>query len=250
MTEKATLENKKEALALKKKKSNYYFTKDTEGYIIKFKKVTSEFEKNRLYEKHIHPAFTELVTNLVAVYNYKSFGEEMEHFKSDCVSFLFETIHKWDESKGTKAFSYFNVVAKNWLTIQSRRLYKNYKRNVDINCDLSLTKEEKNYLYNESVVEEEPIDDREDFIVGIYKVIDILEKRVKPGKDTKCIEAIKHLYDNIHKVNFFNKRAVFVYMREISGLNNTELSSSLSRIRKIYREIQGEDKLVNLEDYK
>jgi hypothetical protein len=240
----------KENIVQKKKKSNYYFTKDTEGYIIKFKNSSSDFEKNRIYEKHIHPAFTELVCNLVTVYNYKSFGEEMDHFKSDCVSFLFETIHKWDESKGTKAFSYFNVVAKNWLTIQSRRLYKNYKRNVDINNHESLTKEEKKFLFGDNIVEEDPADDREDFIVGIYKVIDVIEGKIKSERDKKCVAAIRHLYDNIDKVNFFNKRAVFVYMREISGLNNSELSSSLSRIRKIYREIQGEDKLINLEDYK
>lgn len=233
-----------------KKKSNYYFTKDTENYIIKYQNSTSNHEKSRIYENHIHLAFTELVTNLITVYNYKSYGEEMEHFKSDCVVFLFETIHKWDVNKGTKAFSYFNVVAKNWLTIQSRRHYKNYKRNVDISDGDSLTKDEKDYLANNSTDYTELLDDRPEFIYAMFKAIHLIEKDVKQTKDKKCLEAIKFLFENISKLEFFNKRAIFVYLREISGLNSAELSCSLSRIRKVYKRHVGENKEVNFEDYK
>lgn len=245
-------EKKEEPLASDKKKSNYYFTKETQKYIVAFQNAKCEREKNRLYENYIHPAFTELVTNLITVYSYKSFGEEMSHFKSDCVSFLFETIYKWDESKGTKAFSYFNVVAKNWLTIQSRRLYKNYKRNCDIQNDEELTKEERSFLANYEFYDDqdEIIDDRPEMILGMFYAIDVIEDEITSAKDKLCIEAIRHLYNNIDKIQFFNKRAIFVYLREISGLNSTELSCSLSRIRKVYRKYVGEGKEIDFVDYK
>lgn len=235
-----------------KKKSNYYFTKETQKYIVAFQNAKTDREKNRLYESHIHPAFTELVTNLITVYNYKSFGEEMSHFKSDCVSFLFETIYKWDESKGTKAFSYFNVVAKNWLTIQSRRLYKNYKRNCDIQNNEELTKEERAFLANHEFHDdqEDIIDDRPEMLIGMFFAIDLIEDEITSAKDKLCLEAIRHLYNNIEKIQFFNKRAIFVYLREISGLNSTELSCSLSRIRKVYRKYVGKDKEIDFDDYK
>ena len=51
---------------------------------------------------------------------------------------------------------------------------------------------------------------------------------------------------NIKKIEFFNKRAVFVYLREISGLNSNELSMSLSNIRKIYRKKCLKDKYYDL----
>ena len=41
----------------------------------------------------------------------------------------------------------------------------------------------------------------------------------------------------IDELDFLNKRAVFVYMREISGLTPKQLSVAMSNIRKYYRDI-------------
>ena len=59
--------------------------------------------------------------------NYLNCQIKCQILKSDCVSFLYETLEKFDPSKGSKAFSYFNVVAKNWLIIQSKKRVKNFK---------------------------------------------------------------------------------------------------------------------------
>ena len=41
----------------------------------------------------------------------------------------------------------------------------------------------------------------------------------------------------IGDLDFLNKRAIFVYLRELSGLNAKQLSIAMSNIRKYYREI-------------
>ena len=133
---------KEQSEKVSKSKKNYYFGNDVQDKIIEYQNETSNLKRERCYEKHIHPAFTNLVNSLVAVYNFKSSNEEIEHLKSDCVVFLFENLHKWNPEKGTKAFSYFNVVAKNWLTIQSRRLLKHAKRSAYIDDDEGLTQQE------------------------------------------------------------------------------------------------------------
>ena len=68
-------------------------------------------------------------------------------------------------------------------------------------------------------------------LVELEKVSKILVKE----NDKKCIYAIIHIFKNVETLDYFNKRAVFVYLREISGLDSSELSSSLSRIRKIWK---------------
>ena len=49
---------------------------------------------------------------------------------------------------------------------------------------------------------------------------------------------------NVHTIgdlDFLNKRAVFVYMREISGLTPKQLSVAMSNVRKHYKEIKKGD---------
>ena len=53
-------------------------------------------------------------------------------------------------------------------------------------------------------------------------------------------------YIDLDNLDFLNKRAIFVYLREISGLNPKQLSVSISNIRKYYREVVGSDDFYQL----
>ena len=231
----------------KKKKSRYYFTKDTQQKIIEYQNLKRKSLKDKIYQYHIQPAFQELVNSLVAVYGFKSSNEDIGHLKSDCVTFLFETIHKWKPENGTKAFSYFNVVAKNWLTIHSRRLLKNSRRSVSFEAPEEFTFLEKTKLaeieiddsYEEKLRKSEQPD-------TVKKIIAFIKEQLKDDRDKKCIDAIFQVFDNVDNLDYLNKRAVFVYLREISGLNSTELSSSLSNIRKHFKKYLGNHKDLNL----
>ena len=231
----------------KKKKTRYYFTKETQQKIIEYQNSSRKFQKDRLYQYHILPAFQELVNSLVAVYGFKSSNEDLNHLKSDCVTFLFETIHKWKPENGTKAFSYFNVVAKNWLTIHSRRLLKNSRRSVSFEAPEEFTFLEKTKLSEIEIDDsyEEKIRKNEQ-PKTVKKIIEFIKEQVKDERDKKCIDAIFQVFDNVDNLDYLNKRAVFVYLREISGLNSTELSSSLSNIRKHFKKYLGNNKDLNL----
>lgn len=231
----------------KRKKKNYYFGMDVQQKIVEYQVTECPKEKEKIYEQFINPAFTELVHSLVSVYGFKSSNEDIAHLKSDCVSFLYETIYKWSPDKKSKAFSYFNVVAKNWLTIQSRRLLKNVRRSAYIDDPHALTSTEKSELFDREYVD--PDVALTESIARFDKIIEMItyiEDHLKDEKDIKCCFAIKKVFNSIEDLEFFNKRAIFVYLREISGLNSTELSSSLSSIRKIYRKVAGPDKLFDI----
>lgn len=232
-----------------KEKKKVYFGVEVQQKIIEFQHATTQADKEKIYTDHIHPAFTNLVNSLVAVYNFKSSNEDIEHLKHDCVVFLFENIYKWNPGKGTKAFSYYNVVAKNWLTIQSRRLLKNARRSAYIDDDEGLTAQEKAEVFEK---EYDDFDEKHEVLELRVKrakeIIDFVELHLKDENDTKCVYAIKKLYEELDNVEIFNKRSIFVYLREISGLNGPELSMSLSNIRKIYRRNKSKNKKFDLED--
>jgi hypothetical protein len=50
--------------------------------------------------------------------------------------------------------------------------------------------------------------------------------------------AIETLFKKINDLDYLNKRAVFVYLRDISGLTPKQLSVSMSNIRKHYKDIK------------
>lgn len=231
----------------KKRKRKQYFTLETQEKIVLYQKSDCKKEKDSLYEEHIMPAFNELVHSLVSVYKFKATIEDISHLKNDCSTFLFETLHKWNPDNGTKAFSYFNVVAKNWLTINSRRLAKNANRSVSLNAPESMSFRDKSKL-SESRIELSP--DEKERKNNIPNVIDemliYIENQLKDGRDKRCIKAIQQIFTNVDNLDYLNKRAIFVYLREISGLNSSELSSSLSTIRKHYKKIAGPDKMFDI----
>jgi len=219
-----------------------YFTEVTQEAITSFQILTSESEKSSLYLEKIQPAFDSLVENLILVYGFKSPHDTFEELKSDCVSFLYESLYKWSPDKGTKAFSYYNVVAKNWLIIRSRKNQKQNKRNVSIDAPETLTQEQLHAIETYDVM---PAPD--EILISrnvrseIGDLLREIEKCVAGEAESACIKAIITVFDNIDELDFLNKRAVLIYVRDISGLSSKKLSVAMSSIRKHYKRLTNGD---------
>ena len=134
------------------KKRNMYFNKDTQASIEEYQQEEDRSVREQIYKDKILPAFEQLSESLIFVYGFHSPYETTAQMKSDCVAFLYETIHKWDKNRGTKAFSYFNVVAKNWLIIRCRNARKNDLRHVSISDMTILSTRDKDTIANSKVV--------------------------------------------------------------------------------------------------
>ena len=81
---------------------------------------------------------------------------------------------------------------------------------------------------------------------AIFQLLDELDKRVKKENEKICVAAIRTVFENVDNLDFLNKRAIYVYVREISGLTSKQLSVAMSRIRKHYREIVHDSRLIDL----
>ena len=216
--------------------SNPYFSADTQAAIIEYQNSEDMAEKDKLYVERIFPAFDKLAQNLIFIYGFAKPHQPYEHLKSVCVSFLFETIHKWNREKGTKAFSYFNVVAKNWLIINSRRTQKSTRRHVSIDDPESMSVRDRSILAQSHVLlPPDEIMIKETFRDDIMKVLFEIQTRVTGENEKKCIAAVVKVFETVDQLDFLNKRAIFVYVRDISGLSPKQLSVAMSIIRKHYR---------------
>ena len=215
-----------------------YFDSETQRSIEMFQLATENEIRHQLYLTKIMPAFDKLVESLIFIYGFASPNEPIEHLKNDCVTFLYESLHKFDATRGTKAFSYFNVVARNWLVIYSKNRQKKVKRFVSIE-DLKESKSAEAEMYRNAQIGDTP----EDQMIALNHRNQILElmKRIKrllnQPHEQSCIDAIITVFEQIDDLDFLNKRAVFVYVKNISNLDQKQLGSAMSVIRKHYRSI-------------
>ena len=58
--------------------------------------------------------------------------------------------------------------------------------------------------------------------------------------EVKTIKAIEILFNEANNIEIFNKKAIYLYIREITGLNTKQVVSSLNKVRKRYAEFKKE----------
>ena len=221
-----------------------YFNSGTQDAIVKFQEEKTKKERDKLYVAQIMPAFEKLVENLINIHKFTGMHDTYDELKNDCVNFLFETIHKFDASRGTNAFSSFNVVAKNWLIIRTKQKTQRTKKSVSLDDPSSLTS------YEVSAIEEHNILPAQDFFTDSAASVEVtvtmlyeIRSRVKTENELTCINAIITIFENIDEIDLLNKSAVLLYMRELSGLSPKQLTTAMQSIKRYYKKSKVDTKV-------
>ena len=53
--------------------------------------------------------------------------------------------------------------------------------------------------------------------------------------EKKVYEAIRILLSSVEEIEIFNKKAIYLYLREITGLNTKQIVTQLNKFRKKYK---------------
>jgi hypothetical protein len=214
---------------------NMYFDAAAQANIEVYLLELDPIEKIKIYENLIYPVFDQLADNLIKVYGFKSPSASSVELKLDCITFLFESIQKWDPTRGTKAFSYFNVVAKNWLIINTRKHSKRQSRLISMDDPNALSMRQRMQI-EENNIAQSPDDmlDQKHVKYEILKMLDDMKVKLKNENEMRCLHAIETLFASIDDLELLNKRAIHVYLREISGLDRKGVSKALTSIKKHY----------------
>jgi len=227
----------------RKRSKNMYFTTATHDAIVRYQNTDDQSEKEQIYVSEILPAFSKLVENLIFIHGFMKSGLRYEDLKNDCVSFLYETLYKFDPTRGSKAFSYFNVVAKNWLIIKSKQKTKQNRRQVSLEATEYLSSDDQAAIDIHNTVSgpDKDIIKRE-AVENLFLLMDEINEKLNSENEIACMNAIVTLFEHIDDLDMLNKRAIFVYIRDISGLNPKQLSIAMSSIRKHYKLLIKNDK--------
>ena len=217
----------------RKRTKRLYFTKVHEEAIIQYCLTNDRYERDKLYGSLIQPAFSEMVDKIIYTYKFNNLPN-IEVLADECKIWLTTILAKFDPEKGHKAFSYFSVITKNWFIQKVKKNTKRLQR--EVNCD-----DVYHQMNNEQFVTKNHYDDdraKKEFWTALVGEIEGWKQMPLKETEQRTILAIEDLIANIENIEIFNKKAIYLYLREISGLNTKQLVASLSNIKKRYREFK------------
>lgn len=217
----------------RKPKQKVYFSKETENAIVLYNNTEDVILKNEIYNTHIHAAFDKLAENIIHTFKFYHFDVSHEDVKQEVISFLIEKINKYSQDKG-KAFSYFSIVAKNYLIAHNNTNYylKQKKR------DITAIDSERNIIneFTKATKNEETYDFTEEFVVFLEKNID---KLFIKQKDMEIADAVKDLFKNRENIENYNKKALYILIRERTNVKTQNITAVINSIKKIYMRLYG-----------
>ena len=211
------------------RRKNHYFTSDHEEARIRYAKSACQRERTELYVQYIQPAFNEMVDKIVFTYKFTNLPN-CDSLRDECKIWLMTILDKYDPNKGSKAFSYFSVITKNWFIHKVKRQQKRNKREVDYG-NISKAYEEEFLSTSDSYLSERV---EEEFWKSFYAELKSWDATQMKENDLKVYQAINILFESKEDIDIFNKKAIYLYLREITGLNTKQIVNSLKKFRKKY----------------
>ena len=214
-------------------RSKNYFTKDTEQAIVRYNNEPNPEIRSKIYRDEIHYAFFKLTENIIHTFKfYYTEVDQIEHLQHEVITFLLSKLHLFNPDNGAKAYSYFGTITKNWLIVYNT---KNYKKRVQKAPVDELYKDD-NYSYNMGEEKE-----KEKLGIFIDTYIKYVEDRFDiffpKGNDAKVADAILELFRKRENLEIFNKKALYIYIREIMATHGLEVKTP--KITKIANKLYG-----------
>ena len=192
------------------RKNKQYFTQDTQDAIIAYNKSTNDREKNELYRTRIKYPFEKLAENILNKFKFSYFDVPKEDVQKEVVAILIQKIHMFKEGKG-KAFSYFSIVAKNYLILNNNSNYKRYKK-TDLLSQMPQTWNPEDDFYHR-----EQGDEFSEFKQLMLNYWDKnLTKIFTKKRDIQIADAILELFRRSQYIENFNKKHLYLLIREMT----------------------------------
>ena len=213
----------------RKKKSGekMYFTTDTEKSIIQYNKEQSMDIRNEIYEEQIKRCFDKLVENVFNTFKFTYFDNSPIEIQKETIAHLVANMHKFEEGKG-KAFSYFSIVAKNYLIFHNNNNYKRFNQHVDISDTPSDT--------TVCLQTTDSYHDKLETSEFMKLMVDYWEKNIgkifTKQRDLNIANAVIELFRNSDRIDSFNNKALYLYIREISSCKTQQITKVINKMKQ------------------
>lgn len=225
-------------------KNKNYFTHDTELAIIKYNITEDLGERNKIYREEIHYPLFKLTQNLIHTFKFYYTEEtNLEDLQHEVITFLLTKLDKFNPEKGAKAYSYFGTIAKRYLIASNQ---KNYKKRMELLSldSLNIEQEDGEYVYGdtldtseitpETILTQESEDITEFLDAYIEHCTENIYNIFPNSDDAKIADAILNLFRRREKISIFNKKALYIYIREQVDIKTPKITRIANELRDIF----------------
>lgn len=216
----------------KPKKANIYFTQETEDAIIEYLLTKDPTKRNQIFNEHINYSFHKLAENIIHTFKfYYTEVDTIPELQHEVVAFLLEKLHLYNQNKG-KAFSYFGTIVKRYLILYNNANYKKLKDKApveaideDKSIFIDLTNNGKE-LYAENTPS---------YMKQFTKYVDAnLFSLFPKANDARIADAILELFRKSENLDIFNKKALYIYVKEMTEASTPQITKIIKRLKIIY----------------
>ena len=217
----------------RKRTKKRYFTEDTDAAIKEYLASENQKERDSIYKNRIHYPFYKLAENLIHTFKfYYTEVDNLEDLKHEVICFLLEKLDYFKPEKGTKAFSYFSIVGKNYLILYNNNNYKKKK----ITTDIMAADEDEGVLHQ--LGRDNRKKELKDFIDYFTEYVDKhIFTLFKKDKDRKVCDAINTLFKRRENLEIFNKKALYIYIREMTNVDTPVITKVTKILKKHYKKL-------------
>ena len=216
-------------------KSKNYFTQDTENAIVRYNgldPVQDEKLRSTIYDNEIHYPFFKLTQNIIHTFKfYHTEVENLEHLQHEIIVFLLSKIHLFDPSRGAKAYSYFGTIVKRWLILYNT---KNYQKKIKKTPVDELSKEGSDYVY--SMGDDDVKSDLDKYIdIFVEHTTKNIYELFPKKNDAQIADAILELFRKREEIDVFNKKALYIYIREMVDVKTPKITKIANQLYEIFK---------------
>jgi hypothetical protein len=213
------------------KKSKNYFTQETENAIISYNNSVDFEERSRIYYDKIHYAFFKLTENLIHTFKfYHTEVDNIEDLQHEVITFLLSKIHKFDPSKGAKAYSYFGTVAKRYLILSNQKIYK---KKIEV-LSVDSIEQDENHSYT---IDSDNSTERLSIFLDRFTeyCTEHIYELFPKEQDAKIADAVLELFRKRENLDVFNKKALYIFIREQVDVKTPQITKIVDKLYDIFK---------------
>ena len=176
--------------------------------------------------------FFKLTQNIIHTFKfYHTEVENLEHLQHEIITFLLSKIHLFDPTRGAKAYSYFGTIVKRWLILYNTKNYNKKIKKVDVDI---LTGENSTHTY---IMGENPVKSDLDKYIDLFveytseNIYELFPKK----NDAQIADAILELFRKREDLEVFNKKALYIYIREIVDVKTPKITKIANKLHNIFK---------------
>jgi len=235
----------------RKRKNEMYFGPEEENAVNNYLASTDDNERNLIYNQWLRDPLNKMIESIIRRYKLYRKGETFENLHSDTLSFLMTKAHKFEHSRGKKAYSYYGTICKHYilgLLIKDEKYMKQTASYEDVSSDIEGRKELSYVIDNEQFSMDEFLNKLTDSIRVELDDENLLPKKKLNENEKKVGQALIEIlqnwetaFDTMNGGPKYNKNSVLETMRNFTNLSTKDIRLAMRRFKQLYEFLKHHD---------